>query len=382
MRGYALMFMLCIVTTVMGKHSAGYDLVGGDDIAIDSMTSTKHKHLSSFDLVDGDDIEIDSNSIKYDYQLEENKEGIVYTSMGTISLDILPFEIDNISYLQMLRDNETIGDATWPSWRELDFTSGDNINIHVEIDRMTWKDYFQIIARDESNNSYRSKWIFVKDYMPESDLDLLYKNNYLRYDDAMIDEPSVEYLYQLTREDSKVVCHGIFSFIASVPDKVVSAWVEYSPPKRKGIWGYMKYNKELALTPGAEFVMVEEPDVEWGTFYRVKFLDEDGFKIYSQIINTSDYISEADMRKIQNNDVTSVETVADDDEAISVSGGVLTVCPETPATVRIYDLSGRCLLDRQVTEYTQIPLDAYARGPLIIQMHDGETSHTLKAFAR
>lgn len=367
MRGFVLMLMLSVITNVM----AGV-----------------YVHESDFKVPpEGDGIVIDESTIAYDYNFTGDSHWVV---RGTLSFDIfLPETDDEITQLFYYRGRITEGSSF--RLRTIftldDYTPKPGMN-HIELSNIVDDSYILMKARCKSGGIITGKYICVYKYISQSDLDSIYRIKQVRYDYTRIDEQSVNYDYNLMREDTGVGCRGDFSFIASIPDKTVSAWVERSNPHKKngkwpdGDWACMMYYDELELTPGADFVMVEEPDVEWGTFYRVKFLDEDGFKIYSQIINTSDYISEADMRKIQNNDVTSVETVADNDAAISVSGGVLTVCPETPATVRVYDLSGRCLLDCQVTEYTQIPLDTYARGPLIIQMHDGETSHTLKAFAR
>lgn len=191
----------------------------------------------------------------------------------------------------------------------------------------------------------------------------------------------ISYDYQLFEQYEKLNCAGILRFSLSVPENV--SHIVLGRSHRLNPYGHSTSGKVfIAIKEDIPLsaTEVEKSDIYWNTHFQVTAFLNDGSYILSPLYTISDFIDAKDLELL--NGQAGVEDIDVDDVKLYSENYTLHVETDKNLVLSVFDISGRCLYNGNISSCCSIPLNNTASPFLIVRYSDSISTTTKKIIIR
>lgn len=192
---------------------------------------------------------------------------------------------------------------------------------------------------------------------------------------------SIEYDYHIDYDNTTNtrICCGDVHIKLTVPFSTKRIMTERTAPQQSIPTSdphfVIKSLIDITDSDGEQYISLH--DVYWNTYIRIAAIDSDDNRIYSQIINLNDYISESDYKYLLGSQA-SIGQTSFPTSKIYLEHGNLIIEPENQLELWIYNINGNYISHTTLFEKTVLPIiDINAKYIILKVMEDGK-SYTIK----
>lgn len=160
--------------------------------------------------------------------------------------------------------------------------------------------------------------------------------------DLDIEPYNINYDYLISHEDYGIDCEGELSFSINIPNGISQIRVERGRPN--------EFNPDRHFYTTIQIIDFDENQtvinykhvrIRWRTFFRVRYIMEDGSHLCSDEYNVNTYISPSDLETLQN--YASIDSPEQDSYDIIYNPDTKVLDVGDNAYLEIYDLLGKLI---------------------------------------
>ncbi len=191
------------------------------------------------------------------------------------------------------------------------------------------------------------------------------------------DEPLIQditYDYQLFyNNDSELDCVGTLNLSISLPGNTSHLLFERT---RSHITGsdpsnvIFKVKSEYPITS----TNIINPDMYWGTYFRICAIFSNGDRVYSPTYSINDYIDPQDLDLL----LSSVEGAEINEIDLQIENKNLYVNAHETLSLSVFDLSGKLLFTGEIQQTAVVPLDNTSSPVVIVTYRTSSATKTIK----
>ncbi|MBD5257452.1 MAG: hypothetical protein HDS52_02015 [Barnesiella sp.] len=192
---------------------------------------------------------------------------------------------------------------------------------------------------------------------------------------------NVDYDYELFNKNDEIDCKGQLKFRVSIPPGAISLIYEkqgrlfFESQNHPDLidfnmkWGYDNFTENS--------VEINDPEIYWGRYFRVRVKMEDDTWICSEIHNTKNYMCEEDLAILLQS--AYVDDINPDDISVYINNDMLNINTSEEMDLVILDLRGQILFSGVVSQSTTIPLNMSST-PIIIVRYNFKNKTLTQKF--